>query len=121
MAKKNEKQTSNFFTKVRKFFLGIFHELKLVVWPNEKTFKQAIGTVFLLSIIAGFIIFVVDQTMRIILDFVGFNDPISHQTQEVEPEVSKVGVVVTEPSATTTEASESTTATTITTTTTTGK
>lgn len=99
MAKKSDKQTKNFLDKVKKFFAGIYSELKLVVWPNQKTFKQAVGTVFTLCIIAGLLIFFVDTFMRVVLDFVGFNDPTRKvHTIATEESTADSTLTITEPS-----------------------
>lgn len=98
MAKKSEKQTKNFFDKVKKFFAGIYSELKLVVWPNQKTFKQAVGTVFTLCIIAGLLIFFVDTFMKIVLDVVGFNSPGNKvHTVVTEEQETESTLTITEP------------------------
>ncbi len=81
MAKNSEKQGKvSAVDKLKKFFLGIYTELKLVVWPTKKTFQQSVVTVLVLCFISALLIFVVDTAMRLVLDITGFNEPVKKQS-----------------------------------------
>lgn len=108
MAKNSDKQAKNTVSRLKKFFLGIYTELKLVVWPSKKTFQQSVLTVLILCFISALLIFVVDTVMRVVLDFAGFNDPTSKapaaQTDTVKKsKVPEKTVNVSEPTTTSTE------------------
>lgn len=108
MAKNSDKQAKNTLTRFKKFFLGIYTELKLVVWPAKKTFQQSVMTVLILCFISALLIFVVDTLMRFVLDIAGFNDPAQKtravQTETVKETKAPEGTVkVSEPKTTGTE------------------
>lgn len=119
MAKNSDKQAKSTLTRLKKFFLGIYTELKLVVWPTKKTFQQSVITVLILCFISALLIYVVDTVMHVVLDFAGFNDPSKEPARQVqtvkETQTPESSVKVSEPAATSTETNSTMVATTATT------
>lgn len=112
MAKNTDKQKKTFFDRFKKFFLGIYTELKLVVWPTKKSFQQSLITVLVLCFISGLLIFVVDSCMQLVLNFTGFNDPVKRPAAQahVGKDTRPTGTVKVSEPQTTSQAPQATTA-----------
>lgn len=95
----------SFGGKIKRFFVNLKNELKLVVWPDRKEVKQTTAVVLIVVAATVLLVFVVDSIMTGVLNLAGFNTApappapvVPTVTTEASTEDTTAAVEVTEPS-----------------------
>lgn len=110
--KKDTKKTGGkapFFKRVQGLFKNIRTELKKVIWPDRKRWKQNVAAVLVILLSTALIIFVFDNVVHFFLNSVGF---YHHKSADAPVPAVTVATPVEQPTETTaaetTEAPEAT-------------